>query len=958
MIRKIKSGIFIAGMVLIVTTSMPWFIYPFGKNKVTVEVFTWKLLKTIHFNIYYPNGMEQLAAKTALIAGKAYSHIANTLHHELTDPVPIIVYPSHIDFQETNILLQPIGEGTGGFTEAFKNRVVLPFNGSYAEFQHVLIHELVHAFQFNMLMRDTSGRLQSLMSRGSVPLWFMEGMAEYLSIGFDETADMIMRDFIMNDEYMSLMDFTGYRVGNMYYYYKIGQAFFYYFEQTYGSGNIGEFLRDIRDVGNFEEALKARTNKDLETVDREFKHFFKRRYYPIIKGRNFDEEEGRRITNHQKTRSVFNISPAVSPDGKKIAYIDNRDIFASISIVTIDEKDPEKNAHVIVRGNETAKFESIPLFENYLSWTPDGKGVVFVAQSKNRDIIFIIDADNGSILKEIVLPFRSIKNPAMSFDGAYICFIGQTNTQSDVYIYSVKNSALRQVTNDTYSERYPKLNIDNSIIYYSSNHPGKDAASHNYALIKHTLSTAQREIIVEAHSRNLQVDIARDDRSMVYTSNREGIYNIYRYDFASGQESKITNAVTGIFYPRLFPDSKAMAFVSYQYGGYNIFMKHDLSPAVYQPSYNTEHMPVVLPRNYFPLSDAVWDTYHTQLSSDWVIFGLGGTIGYGFAGFAQMSFSDYLGDNRIIVTTDYLRYDNDAHYLNYDVQYLYLRHRWDYSVGVFRQKNPFGIFTLASINDIIHNAYWSTLSMDHYGVYAVASYPFTKFSRISTRVSSSRYERDFSFIDQRPDVYANLNAVSISYNYDNVLWGFLTPLRGTRGQIMYTQIFDMTGQDFSFSSVDIDFRRYFFLDKQYVFAFRGIGGRIFGEHNEYFKYYIGGFNTLRGHPFVEYGGTNVALFNAEFRFTFIESVRMGWPLFLRFGNIGGVLFVDAGSAWDDSYTFMNRETNAFEDFKMSMGFGFRLTLFPVVILKLDYAWPFYYSYFGRNEIVFSLGYQF
>jgi len=175
---------------------------------------------------------------------------------------------------------------------------------------------------------------------------------------------------------------------------------------------------------------------------------------------------------------------------------------------------------------------------------------------------------------------------------------------------------------------------------------------------------------------------------------------------------------------------------------------------------------------------------------------------------------------------------------------------------------------------------------------------------------------------------------------------------------MLTQVFNLTGQDYSFTSVDIDLRHYFFIDKQYVIALRGVGGKIMGGEKEYFKYYIGGFNTLRGHPFVEYGGSNVFLFNAEFRFTFIESINMGWPLFLKIGNIGGVLFVDAGSAWDNSYTFFNNETDQFEDFKMDMGFGFRLTVYPIVILKLDYAWPYYYGEFGEKEILFSLGYEF
>ena len=958
MLKKFFKHKICYSAILCVIITVPLFVYPFGKNKVTVEVFTWHILRTIHFNVYYPYGIERLAATTATIAERAYGYLADTLQHQLNEPVPIIVFPSHIDFQENNILMQIIGEGTGGFTEAFKNRVVIPFSGSYDEYQHVLVHELVHAFQFNILMHDSSGKLQSMMSMGAVPLWFTEGMSEYLSIGFDETADMTMRDFFFNDQYVSLMDFTTYRTGNLYYYYKVGQAFFYFFETVYGKGKIGEFLRDIRDMGNFEKALKVHTKKDLEAIDKEFRHFYKKRYYPLMVGRNFDEEEGERVTDHKKTRSVFNTCPAISPDGKKIAYIDNRDIYASISVITIGEKEAEAKARVLLKGNETSQFEGMHLLDNYLSWTPDGKGIVFVSQSNNRDVIFILDSRNGTIIKKIVLPFRSIKDPALSPDGNYISFIGQTNTQSDVYIYRLNDTMLQQITNDVYTERYPRLDKKNAFIYYSSNYPTNDYTGTDYAIIRHNVLTGERQVIVKAQSKNLQVDVAGDGNTIVYISNRDGIYNVYRYTIATGEEIKITTGTTGIFYPRLFPEGNAFAFVSYQNGGYDIFIKNEIKPVTETPLFNSEHIPVMLPPNYFPLSKAVWDSYETRISSDWVFVGLGGTVGYGFTGFAQMSFSDYLGDNRIIVTTDFLRDDESNNFMNYDVQYLYLRYRWDWTFGCFRQKSPYGIFTLANLNDIIHNAYWSTLSMDHYGAYVIASYPFTKFSRFSTRVSSSRYEQDYGYSDERPDVYGNLNSISVSYNYDNVLWGFLAPLRGTRGQIMLTQVFNLTGQDYSFTSIDIDLRHYFFIDKQYVIALRGVGGKIMGSEKEYFKYYIGGFNTLRGHPFVEYGGSNVFLFNAEFRFTFIESINMGWPLFLKIGNIGGVLFVDAGSAWDNSYTFFNNETDQFEDFKMDMGFGFRLTVYPIVILKLDYAWPYYYGEFGEKEILFSLGYEF
>ena len=930
----------------------------FGKNKVNREQFDWRILHTVHCDIHYPDGMESLAYTAAKYAEQGYTRIANVLQHQMHDPIPVIIFPSHIAFQENNIIQQIIGEGTGGFTEAFKNRVVVPFTGSYDDFQHVLIHELTHAFQYNILFNDTSGAVRSLFSGGGVPLWVMEGMCEYISIGYDETADMVMRDLLLNDMYISLMDLTRLRVPGMYFIYKEGQAFFYFFEQVYGKGRIGELLRDIRDTGNFQEAVKVVTGKELEELDLEFHRFFKKRYYPVLEGRNFDEEEGTQLTFHEKTQSVFNICPAVSPDGRKIAYINNRDIYSSISILYLDKKGEKKKIKTILTGNKSAKFEGMHLMSNQLTWTSDGKYLVFVSQSRGRDMIFMIDAENGSVHREMELPFRAVLDPSLSADGEKIAFIGQDNTRTDLYIYHPGSRHIRRVTNDLFGERYPRFSHDGRHLYYSSNWNAQgDLESGNYKIMRMEIATGKRDILVDNQEKNIQVAVSTQGDSLLYVSNRTGIYNLYRYNIDEGREEQLSDVVSGLFYPSWFPGGNKAAFVAYQDGGYDIFIKEDLQPVETTEGRATEYMGVDYRPPYFPLSRSEIDDYSIRFTPDWLIFGLGGTVGYGFAGFAQVSISDYMGENRLVISGDYLRYDSDDN-VNIDMQYWFLKHRIDYGFGVFRQRNPYGIFTLENINDVLHNAYWSTLYLDHYGVYGIMSYPFTKYFRFSSRLSSSRYERDYSVFDERPDVYANLNQVSFALHYDNVLWGYMVPMRGWRGMVKYSHAADLTGQDFTFSSVDCDIRRYFLVSKRYVFAFRGVGGKIYGRDSEFFKYYIGGFSTLRGHPFLEYGGENMFLFNGEFRFTFIEGIKFGWPLFFRLGNIGGVLFTDMGSAWDRQYQFKNDETGEFQDFKADVGFGFRMTLYPIVILKLDYAWPWYYTSFGDRRVVFSLGYEY
>ena len=941
-------------------------VYPFGKNKIIGEVFEWQVLRTVHFDIYFPHGMDELAVKTSTIAEEAYVHISNSLNYEMTDVIPVIVYPSHIAFQENNVSPELLGEGTGGFTEVSKKRVVIPFTGEYHDFRHVLTHELVHAFQFNMLLNPRSGNIMSLMSLGTVPLWIYEGMAEYLSIGYDETADMLMRDVLYNDRWASLMNLTRGRVESGYVFYKEGQSFFYFFDQVYGRAKIGELLRDIRETRDFEQAVLIATGKTVEELNSEWIRFFKKKYYPIVKDKSFDEETGEQITFHQQDYSNYNICPAPSPDGKKIAFISNRDIYSSITVVTLDKDKRKKHKEVITTiagGRATSDFEGLHLLSNNLTWSSDGKYIVCAAQAYGRDVIYLIDAVRGKIVRELRLPFRSVKDPSLSADGTRIVFIGQTNIASDVYMYDLAKNILTRITSDYFAERGPKLSSHNEFVVFSSNYNKENRFdSDNYVLIKKDIATGKTEVLVSAAGSSLQADISPDDQSVLYISNRTGIYNVYQYSFKDSTDTKMTDVLCGIYYPKWFADKKQMAYVAYQNSGYDIFTRDVKASAVAQRTDpETIRLGIEFPPPAFDMTRAVFDEYNPKPTRDWfTVFGGGAYSGGSLFGvaYAQFGMSDYLGNHRLVATGEYFLYDRDHQYFNYDIAYYFLKYRWDYYVGIFRQQNPYGMVSLETVNELLYDVYSDTLSIDNYGVYVGTAYPFTRYLRANFKFTASRYESRYAWYSVYNSVMANLNQVSASLNFDNVLWGPMVPVQGTRGYIEAVKSINITGQDFVYTELNADVRQYFMIARRFVFAFKATGGKVFGPDKKYFNYYLGGFNTLRGYDFADFYGENMFFGSAEFRFIFIEGIKFGFPLFFGIGGIGGVLFADCGSAWTGKYTFYNKTTERFGDFKSDIGFGFRLTIYPIVVLKLDYAWPYDYQKLRKHKIMFSLGIDF
>src|SRR5436190_20416293 len=164
----------------------------FGRNKVQYQDFDFKVLKTEHFDIYYYTEEEDAARTAGRLAERWYTRLATIFNHELHGRQPLLLYASGPHFRQTNAIEGELGEGTGGVTEAAKRRIVLPFAGPIQSTDHVLGHELVHAFQYDITNTSANSGANSALS---LPLWFIEGMAEYLAIGpVDPHTAMWMRE--------------------------------------------------------------------------------------------------------------------------------------------------------------------------------------------------------------------------------------------------------------------------------------------------------------------------------------------------------------------------------------------------------------------------------------------------------------------------------------------------------------------------------------------------------------------------------------------------------------------------------------------------------------------------------------------------------------------------------------------------------------------------------------------
>jgi Tol biopolymer transport system component len=549
----------------------------FGKNKVQYKDFEWYFIQSDHFDVYFTDGGDYLAEFTADVAESALVSLSKSFRYQINNRIPIIVYNSHNDFQQTNVVQEYLEEGIGGVTELFKNRVVVPFEGSYKQFRHVVHHELVHAVINDMFY---GGSIQSIISnniRLQLPLWLNEGMAEYQSLdGWDTNSDMFLRDATIS-EYLPPIDNL-----NGYFAYRGGQSVLWYIAEKYGKEKIGELLNKIKATHSVEQGFKSALGLSSEELNERWQKEQKVMYWPDIAKREDPTSYARRLTDHKKQGNFYNSSPTISPQGDKIAFISDRSDYFDIYLMSAIDGEVLKK---VVSGQRTKDFEELHLLTPGLSWSPDGKKIALAAKSGEQDAIFLIDVQTGD-QEKCVFDLDQIFSVDWSPQGDKIAFAASASSQSDIYVYDLNTKQLTNLTNDIFSDSDPSWSPDGKVLYFSSERgdylnrhdfpPKFKMERHDYgqldiyAMNLDTRATTRITNTKEADEN--QVVCSPDGKKILFISDRNGINNVYEKNLETGVERPITNSLTGVYQLSLSSDGNKLAFASMVNAGFDVFI--------------------------------------------------------------------------------------------------------------------------------------------------------------------------------------------------------------------------------------------------------------------------------------------------------------------------------------------------------------------------------------------------
>ncbi len=879
----------------------------FGRNKVQYENFEFRVFQTEHFEIYYYPEAEEAVQDAARMAERWYQRHSRTFLNAFNGRKAIIFYANDADFQQTNVISGSIGEGTGGVTEGLKQRVIMPLTGSYAETDHVLGHELVHSFQYDIALEkeDTTG-----FNLGILPLWLIEGTAEYLSIGRrDAHTAMWLRDAALRDDLPTTKQLErDYR----YFPYRYGEAYMAYIGGKYGDAAVASVYRYAGRTG-VDSAFVYALGITADSLSKEWAQSIKDIYLPFTEDRVPADSAGRLVLSENLDAGKLNLAPSLSPDGRYVAFLSERDLF-NVNLFVADAQ----TGQVIKKVRETTSdphFDAIRFIASSGTWSPDGRRLAFVTFVQGDNELSLFNVEKRSIERRVTISgVGAMANPAWSPDGKTIAFSGLDGGLSDLYLLDVATNEVRQLTNDRYADMQPAWSPDGRSIVFVTDR-GEDGTNFetlDYAEMRlgvYDLDTGSITVLQPfegAMHHNPQ--FSRDGRSVFFISDQDGFKDIYRHEFASGTNYRVTYLQTGVSgITELSPamtvarETGRMMFSVFGDGDYQVFSLEEEEtvgtpvPPRTQPgvptasvlppisAVNTGLVAAYLrdPEGDLPTDlDYASRPYRPRLKLDYVAppsIGVGGGGYYGgtqFSGGVAFAFSDMLGNHNLNVVAQANGTFKD---IGGAVQYVNLKNRFNWGASVLHIPYLYGFTQYdPNANQIIQQRRRIFQSQAS----ALGAYPLSVTRRLEATVGLTRYGFDYEadvfqlegqFIVDRdrvklpsPDAiyFAQANVAFVG-DFSN--FGFTSPVQG--GRFRYQA--GIIQGTYNFFPVLADYRRYFFL-KPFTFAMRGMhignygvkrdGLTRIGEEYLYSSYYPG---FVRGYGYRSFDEAKECLTFAE-----------------------------------------------------------------------------------------------
>jgi hypothetical protein len=972
----------------------------FGRNKVQYESFDFRVLRTDHFDIHWYPAESLATADAARMAERWYTRLSHGLTHAFSKK-PVIFYANHPDFQQTNVVGGFIDQSTGGITEGLRTRIIMPFTGVYADNDHVLGHEIVHGFQYDIATTQTGG-LQNL---GTLPLWVIEGMAEYFSVGREDShTAMWLRDAVLRNDLPTINKLTR---DPRYFPYRYGQALWAYVGGQYGDEAVIRLFRVALREG-FEGAFRRVLGRSTDSVSKEWHAALREAYTSVTQARTAPDQVGARVLERsvRGRRGETDISPSLSSDGRRLAFFSGRGIFG-IDLYIADAQTGEIEKR-LTSPNRDNHFDALSFLASAGSWSPDGQQLVFVTQVEGDHELSVYDLRQNRIVRTFRPPeAEAITDPAWGPDGR-IVFVGYGGGISDLFILTPGTGDVQRLTNDRNAELHPAWSPDGRTIAFATDRdPATNFEQLTYAPLRLALvDPATREIrliprIAEG-AKHINPQWAPDGQSIFFIADRGGVSDVYRWatDGSVRQVTRLATGVSGITAssPALTVarGTGRMMFSVFTNQGNSVFrLEPDqtmgsplveadaqtlagILPPTTGSNIVAAYLDAPLPGLPPPTEAFAQEAYRPRLQLDYIgapSVGLATSpFGTGLSGAIALYFGDMLGDR---VVGGAVQAQGTLKDIGGEVFYLNQKHRWNWLVsgshipylsGFARQ----GLENIGGETFLVQELQLQRTFVDE--IAGTIQYPFSQTRRFEVGVSGTHVSYDIEVeryifdccrqVGQErgsapapPGVTYGQGVAALVGDYS--VFGLTSPVAGGRWRFEVAPVFG----ELNFQNFLADWRRYFYA-RPVTIAFRALHFGRYGkdaESGRIFPLFVGNEQLVRGYAaesfdpladcaevenqqacpeFDRLVGSRIGVASLELRLPLLGPEGFGVIPF-NFLPLEIAPFVDAGVAWtkDDNVRFVFDRKALDRVPVVSYGVSARVNLLGYAILETYYAFP-------------------
>ncbi len=972
--------------VLIVFTIL--FQFAFAQEKhINNSHVDWETIETKHFYVHYYSGTERSAKVISKIAEEIYEPITSLYKYEPDTKISFVIK----DFDDYS-------NGAAYFfdnkIEIFAPALDFDLRGTHNWLRNVVTHEFTHIIQLQSSMKFSrkfpavylqwlnyeEERRQDVLygypnviasypiSGINVPSWFAEGVAqnnrpEFEYDNWDSHRDMILRIYALNNKLLTWNEMSVFgknSLGNESSY-NAGFSLSRYIHNKYGEEAIPKIARVLSNYSSFtmSDAIQNVLGKSGEELYSEWKKYITEDYKIKSELVKNNLNEGKIISNE----GFGNFYPTYSPSGKKLAFCSTkeRDYFSQSSLYVKDLKGIE-DEEIMKNVSSSLTWSKDENLLYYSKITSDNKYF-----SEQSDIYFWNFADEEET--RLTFGLRAM-NPTLSPDEKWIAFVFSRDGTSNLGIVSIDGKNYKQVTKFQNGElcSVPKYSPDGKkIIFGFSERNTQDIGEYSF-------SDSSFKIILIGNEDQRHPNYSISGNEIYFSSDKTGIYNLYKYNLESQQQSQITNVLGGAFYPSINTNGK-IVFSLYTQNGFIISeveseVKLDYSKYTYLKeeiivknniSNSTEwnNLKMFNDTNIEMPDSKSYQNIFTSMSI--IPFLRFDNYNKGNSGIQNMKPGFYFTSTDVI--DKYSLFGGVAMNSLFERDVFLI---FDYrdALPIFYQLGLSPTLTLQLFNVTRKNNSELELvrGFNKYPLkitYGLSEFSFSLKHHIYSEADlltfsyvMSNYTADIGsfqipgdethlpiLIQGSTEKYYEANSFSLQldlYGIKRSTTMEINPV-GNKFRIKYEKSFskfNSTGEyedvgggnwllklePFNLEKAEIQFREHLKIPfTKHTLSFYVKGNSILGKTitQDYFYNYAGGLIGMKGYPFYSIGGNEMAIINTTYRFPIIEKLDLQFAQ-IQFNKLYGSVYYDFGNAWNGENNFKNWKRDYGAELRMEM----------------------------------------